>query len=227
MNKILAIETASTYCSIGFYNGAECSYFITDTEPLNHAQKCTSLIEKTLSENQLAIHDLDAIAVSIGPGSYTGLRIGLSVAKGMAYGADLPILGIDTLEIMANKAMAEMKSKLPDYIVSIIDARRNDIYYSIFKKNGDQLLPSSAYTLEHNFLNTIPKTAKIVLIGDGAQKSLTFLEEFSNVTAEEILPEAQFMGRIIQKALKKNEYLDLAYSEPNYIKEVYITSGKS
>lgn len=214
MSLILTIETSGQICSVALF---EKNQLIDSREIMEqgaHSAKLTLLIQEVLKKNNYSIKNLKAVGISIGPGSYTGLRIGLSTAKGICFGLDIPLISISTLRIM----MEEVKLlKTSDYYLSMMDARRMEVYATIFNKNGETILEEGAYILTENpFENYLKKN--IIVYGNGANKwdwTKENLERF----IENISPRAKFMGNLVYEKFLNKNFEDLVLSEPAYLKE--------
>ncbi len=214
MSLILTIETSGQICSVALFENNQLIDSREIMEQGAHSAKLTLLIQEVLKKNNYSIKNLKAIGISIGPGSYTGLRIGLSTAKGICFGLDIPLISISTLRIM----MEEVKVlETSDYYISMMDARRMEVYAAIFNKNGETILEEGAYILTENpFDNYLKKN--ILVFGNGANKwdwANENLERF----IENISPRAKFMGNLVYEKFLNKNFEDLVLSEPAYLKE--------
>ncbi len=215
MAFLLGIETSGNLCSVALFRDGELIDDKEIQEESAHSKKITLLIERILIQNQLNKKDLNAIAISIGPGSYTGLRIGLSTAKGLCYGLDLPIIAVSTLRIMVEEAIS-LKDNYRQYL-PMMDARRMEIYGGIFDKNGSIILQEGAYILSENpFEKTLTK--ETLCFGNGAEK-WDWQKDYPENFLKNILPRAKFMGKLAYNQFLNNEFADLVLLEPNYLKE--------
>jgi len=214
---ILHIETATKICSVGLSEGGKLLSCI-DREPEDyiHGEYLTLFIQEILSENHKALKDLNAISVSIGPGSYTGLRIGLAVAKGLCYGLNIPIISIETLDSLLEIGKQKY---LSDTLCAVIDARRMEVYSKIKSPQGNLLSNASATIVDdHTFSHCEP----FVCFGDGAEKLIELWSDRSIKIDKDIKLSAS--GQV-QLAIEKyrNEMFDgLAYLKPMYLKEFKI-----
>jgi len=218
---ILNIETATKNCSVSIAKDGEtlaCKEIA--EQGYSHAEKLHVFIEAILKELQLDFSDLGAIAVSQGPGSYTGLRIGVSAAKGLCYALNLPLIAVDTLKILASKlAISE------GVIIPMIDARRMEVYSAIFNANGEMIRKTEAEIIDENSFKEI--AGKIHLIGDGAMKFQEILTSDNFVFHPEIVyPSAIEMSKLSFEKYKKSDTVDVAYFEPFYLKDFMISSKK-
>lgn len=221
MTYILNLETATKNCSVSIsQNGktilckemAEAGY--------SHAEKLHVFIEESLKESKLSFNDLSAIAVSQGPGSYTGLRIGVSAAKGLCFALNLPFISVDTLQVLASQL-----SITEGVVIPMIDARRMEVYSAIFTSKFDKIREVQAEILSENSFEGISET--IHFVGDCAEKAKTVLTNANFIFHEEIIyPSANEMGVLSYQKFQKNEFEDVAYFEPYYLKDFMVTVAK-
>ena len=218
MTYILNIETATRNCSVGLsLNGKNIALKEIAEAGYSHAEKLHVFIDEILKENRLYYKDLSAIAVSQGPGSYTGLRIGVSAAKGLSYSLAIPLIAIDTLETLARKLTIEN-----GVIIPMIDARRMECYTAIFDTKYTKIREVKAEVIDENSFKAITET--IHLIGDGATKCKTILTDAKFIYHDKIeFPSAHEMSSIAYYKYKKNDTVDVAYFEPYYLKDFLMT----
>lgn len=223
MSYILNIETATKNCSVAIAKDgvtlrcneiAEAGY--------SHAEKLHVFIESLLLELKLSYTDLTAIAVSQGPGSYTGLRIGVSAAKGLCYALGIPLIALDTLAVLA--AQLDIPEGL---IVPMIDARRMEVYSEIFDAQHQRIRSTQAEIITENSFGDYSE--KLYFIGDCAEKCQTVLNRPNFIFEEAIVyPSANQMGKLSYEKYKKNDTVNVAYFEPLYLKDFVTTApGKS
>lgn len=219
MARILNIETSTTVCSV---NIAENGEKIIGKETMiqnAHSKVLTVFIEEILKEKNLKIKDIDAVAVSKGPGSYTGLRIGVSVAKGIAYGAGKKLLSVNTLQNMAWGAKQFLKPEENILFAPMIDARRMEVYTQLFNKDLNSVNEITAEIIdEQSFFNEL-ENQKIYFFGDGAAKCKDMITHKNAVFAEDLYPSADYMIPFSEKAFNDNNFEDIAYFEPFYLKD--------
>lgn len=187
-----------------------------------HSEKITNFIREVMDTAGIDYHQLDAVAVSKGPGSYTGLRIGVSTAKGICYAADLPLMAIDTLEAMAYGMKAKLGSQIAenDLLVPMIDARRMEVYASIFDANLNKIHDTEAMVIDENSFADLRKDHRLWLFGDGAPKLASLFENQTNISViDGFKPSAAYMRPLAEKALKEQQFVDVAYFEPFYLKD--------
>jgi len=214
MAFILNIETATKNCSVAVAkDGITLALKEFAGEGYTHAEKLHVFIEEVLQQSSIKFNYLNAIAVSMGPGSYTGLRIGVSAAKGLCYALNLPLIAIDTLELLARKISVQDGVILP-----MIDARRMEAYTAVFDADYNKLRETKAEIIGEGFYNDIEAT--IHLVGDGAAKYHEVLPQGKFIYhADAIYPSAAEMGALSFDKYKNNDTVDVAYFEPYYLKD--------
>jgi len=218
MTYILNIETSTKNCSVAIAKDgvmivcreiAEIGY--------SHAEKLHVFIEEILVETNLKFSDLNAIAVSQGPGSYTGLRIGVSAAKGLCYALDIPLIAVDTLEVLASQITIE-----EGVIVPMIDARRMEVYSAIFDKNHQKIRDTKAEILTEDSFSEINQT--VYFVGDSSQKAKTLFEKDNFIFSDDVIyPSAKQMTKKSYTLFTNNRFEDVAYFEPFYLKDFMIS----
>lgn len=222
MGMILHIETATSTCSVAVSKDGKLLHTINEAESNMHTKRLNLMIEELLSSKDLKIEDLDAISVSIGPGSYTGLRVGLGAAKGLAFGLNVPIIGVSTLKSLAYP----FQNQSPKAIISSIDARRNEVYMAIFDSNLEPIKEDYCFIIEDGHYPTSwPEPKDLIVCGNGAEKIARLLANFdfeSHVTA--CLAENQV--ELAHRRFLSSDFDDLAYLKPNYLKPPNITQSK-
>lgn len=225
MAKILQIETATAICSVALSINGKTFSFKEEKGQNLHAANLTLFIDEVLKTAGLSYPELDAVAVSKGPGSYTGLRIGVSTAKGLCYALDKPLIAIETLEMMAAGYLAEN----PDYsglICPMIDARRMEVYTSIFDRSLSVITPTEAKIIdEQSFTDYLAQQA-VTFLGDGAAKCAEVLTNQNAKFDATNFNSATYMSRLANEAFSKNRFEDVAYFEPFYLKDFVVTQSK-
>ena len=220
--KILMIETSTECCSVALADGTQILASRVNETPRQHAAQLVPYVQEVLNESGVPADRLDAVAVSEGPGSYTGLRVGVSTAKGICFGAGLPLIGIDTLEILARQAEGH-----PDRIIAMLDARRMEVYAAPFDRAGNKLGETQAVILDAASYQEALEAGTVLFIGTGAAKFQAVCQH-PNARFQPCFPLAAAMVRPALAALQKKEFNDVAYFEPFYLKEfVAGTSRKS
>ncbi|MBK7873510.1 MAG: tRNA (adenosine(37)-N6)-threonylcarbamoyltransferase complex dimerization subunit type 1 TsaB [Saprospiraceae bacterium] len=224
MPLILQIETATDVCSICISQNEELIALQEITQFSDHASKITLLIEACLQQANLTLKDLDAVAVSQGPGSYTALRIGVSTAKGICYALNKPLIAVDTLQALA---LATFQTEQKDALYCpMIDARRMEVYCAIFDQDSQLIKEATALKIEETtFDNYFTKGQNIVFSGNGAEKCKAILtSEFAHFSP--IVCSAKHLIPLAFQAFQNEHFADLAYFEPFYLKPPNITTPK-
>lgn len=219
---ILHIETATSTCSVALSEGGLVIHKINELESNMHTKRLNLMIEEVLSSQQLEIGEINAISVSIGPGSYTGLRVGLGAAKGLAFGLNIPIMGINTLESLA----FPFKNDQSKTILSAIDARRNEVYAAIFASNLEPIKENHCFIIdEGQYPVSWPDPQKMIVCGNGAEKIAQLLANFDfEYHTTSCLAENQ--AQIANQRYISRDFDDLAYLKPDYLKPPNITQSK-
>ena len=224
---ILCLETATPVCSVALNEGC-CTLALRETEGQNaHSEKITNFIREVMEVGRIDYKQLDAVAVSKGPGSYTGLRIGVSTAKGICYAADLPLMAIDTLEAMAYGMKEKLGSQIAenDLLIPMIDARRMEVYAAIFDANLNKVEDTAALVIDENSFADLRKDHHLWLFGDGAPKLGKLFENQPDISVVEgFRPSAAYMRLLAERALLNKDFVDVAYFEPFYLKD--FVAGK-
>ena len=222
MKMILCLETATPVCSVAL-NESCCTIALRETEGQNaHSEKITNFIREVMEVAKIDYSQLDAVAVSKGPGSYTGLRIGVSTAKGICYAADLPLMAIDTLEAMAHGMKEKLGAQLgpDDLLIPMIDARRMEVYASVFDANLQRINETAAMVIDEHSFDELGKNHRLWLFGDGAPKLSKLFENQTNINiVDGFKPSAAFMKILAEQALQQQQFVDVAYFEPFYLKD--------
>lgn len=212
---LLHLETSTKNCSVAISKNDELLCLCEEySENFGHSEKLHQFVEWALQGAEISIDQLDGVCVSKGPGSYTGLRIGVSAAKGYCYGLEIPLLSLNSLEILAQTQINQDY----DFIIPMIDARRMEVYTAIFDGNGKQISEIEAKILdEFSFQEFSDK--KIVFIGDGVEKSQSVLNLPNAEYKLGIHPSGEFMKNLANEKFLKKDFEDVAYFEPFYLKE--------
>ena len=216
MAIILNIETATKNCSVSLSQKEEVLALIELNEgQFSHAEKLHTFILDVLKASGKKMKDIDAISVSKGPGSYTGLRIGVSAAKGLCFSLDKPLISIPTLTSLANA----ISVKEGEFIIPLIDARRMEVYSSVFDNKYQQICKTKAEIIDENsFLEFLDK-GKVYFLGDGAAKCKEFIKHYNAIFLDGYFPSAKEMAKLSCAKYKKNDTEDVAYFEPFYLKD--------
>jgi tRNA threonylcarbamoyladenosine biosynthesis protein TsaB len=225
MAYILHIETATKVCSVGLSKDNKIIALKEDKSlQYSHSTLLTSFLDDVLKEAGMDIKKLDAVTVSMGPGSYTGLRIGVSTAKGICFALEIPLIALNTLGVLARLAKSEISGKEIKYIVPMIDARRMEVYNSVFRFDLNEERSTIAEIIDENSFSQYLAEGKVVFCGDGASKCVEILKHPNSIFLPEILPSALGMPDLAYSKFQSKEFEDLAYFEPFYLKD--FVAGK-
>ena len=220
MSTILAIETSGKYCSVALIHEGLAEFSKEDEVEMNHARAIGPFVDECVKEARRREWDIDAVAVSMGPGSYTGLRIGLSMAKGLCFSLGIPLIGVSTLKLIAVKAMfRNIDWQGDEILVPMIDARRMEVYTAAYDFRLHAVLPPQPLILTVDSYANLPEDRDIYFMGDGAAKSKEVLKGERLHWIEGVNPRASDMTALAEKAFREGDFLDVAYSVPEYLKE--------
>ena len=232
MERIILIETSTALCSAALAEDGVITAYRESSAPKAHASLTAVFIEEILSEKGLTLANCDAVCISMGPGSYTGLRVGVSTAKGLCFGGVKPLIAVGTLDTLA--AQAKFMSQAGDektaevayrYIVPMIDARRMEVYTAVFTPDCRQLTETAPVIIdETSFANELEE-GPVLFIGDGAGKCADVIKH-PNAHFLQCHPKASAMLSPALKAYKEKRFEDVAYFEPFYLKEFVATVSK-
>ena len=238
MERLILIETSTALCSAALAENGVITSYRESSAPKAHASLTAVFIREMLEEKGLTIGDCDAICVSKGPGSYTGLRVGVSTAKGLCFGSGKPLIAISTLDILVAQAFIPGQSSvIPDpiedlkYIVPMVDARRMEVYAAVYEIAGQagndvrQVTETAPAIIDENSYASILEEGPVLFIGDGAGKCADVIKN-PNATFIQCFPKASAMLVPAMKAYKEKQFEDVAYFEPFYLKEFVATVSK-
>jgi tRNA threonylcarbamoyladenosine biosynthesis protein TsaB len=226
MTFILNLETSTSICSVSVTGDGEILSLRERLDAKSHASQLIPFIAEALDESGLKPHDLSAIAVSKGPGSYTGLRIGVSTAKGMAYALNAPLIAIDTLYSMTSGYMdihPELLNDSDTLLCPMIDARRMEVYSAVYTTQLKLVRNIRAEVISKDSFLPLLLENCLHFFGDGAMKCNDLIQNKSAVFVPDFNPSATFMGRIAYTSFKKGLFENLAYFEPFYLKDFVAT----
>lgn len=219
MSKILCLETATTNCSVALSENGSVIAFREDTSTeYSHAERLHVFIEEVLEEANTTIKNIAAIAVSKGPGSYTGLRIGVSTAKGLCYSLDIPLISIPTLQSLVMQVNDQT-----DYIVPMLDARRMEVYASVYNAKKQEIEKTKAEILNKNSFSEYLEKGIVTFIGNGVEKFKEICNHPNARYIEGKFPSALQMVLLAKDKLTKTDFEDVAYFEPFYLKDFIKT----
>ncbi len=223
MAYILNIETATTNCSVSLSKDGEILVLKEDNSAgYSHAETLHVYINDVFKDAKLNRKDVDAIAVSKGPGSYTGLRIGVSSAKGLSYALNIPLISVDTLESLAYQVKIDT-----GLIVPMLDARRMEVYSAIYTADYQLHRQIKAEVLTEESFGELLDTNKIYFVGNGVEKTKTLINHPNAIFVEGKLPSANEMALLSDIKYKKSDIEDVAYFEPYYLKDFVVMKKKS
>ena len=237
---ILCLETSTAVCSVALVENGKVIALRESLDGQNHAEKITVFIDEVMKEANVSYRDLDAVATSMGPGSYTGLRIGVSTAKGLCYAMEKPLIAIDTLAAMAHgfkdykevaetqrRRDAEFRVQSSEFRVQssesilcpMIDARRMEVYSAFFNEKLERVSETNAIIIDENSFMEMKQNSHLYLFGDGADKLASLFENDDNITVvEKFHCSASYMAELADRAFKNKDFVDTAYFEPFYLK---------
>lgn len=225
MALILHLETATTVCSVALALNGDLLSFQELDSGFTHAENLHGFIQSVLEDAGVGIKQLEAVAVSKGPGSYTGLRIGVSAAKGLGYALGIPVIGLDTLQVMSRRAANVQKEE--GIYCPMIDARRMEVYTAKYGKNLKQLAPVEALIIDLNSLGKFQGADPVYFFGDGMPKCRELLRTLPKAAfIDGIAPSAKDMCQLAFTKFIAREFEDLAYFEPFYLKDFLITQKR-
>ncbi len=248
---ILLIETSTNLCSAAMAEDGKIVCYRESAENRAHASLTAVFVDEMLKERGCTLKDCTAVCISEGPGSYTGLRVGVSTAKGLCFGADIPLLSVGTLEVLVNQALqtingiaapgGEVSRKVgadesealtgkgcagrPEHIVPMIDARRMEVYTAVFDGKGARLTPTEAKVIDSDSFSGLLEQGPVLFIGDGAGKCEGTITH-PNARFIQTCPRASAMLEPALEELKEKRFRDVAYFEPFYLKDFIVTPSK-
>lgn len=214
MANILCIETASTNCSVALGREGRLLALKEDNNlGYSHSEKLHIFIFEILNENGIQLSDLDAVAISKGPGSYTGLRIGVSAAKGLCFSLDIPLISVSTLTALAHQVSGE------GVIIPMLDARRMEVYTAVFNEQKKQIEDTSAKILTPDSYKIFLDKEKATFIGSGVEKFKDICNHQNALFVENKLPSAREMVKLAEEKFQAKNFENVAYFEPYYLKD--------
>lgn len=222
---ILLIETATTTCSVALSENGNIIAVKEVNERNVHASHITLFIQEVMQQAGRQFTDLNAVAISKGPGSYTGLRIGVSSAKGLCYALDIPLIGVDTVEAMASGLLSQQLMPQEGLLIPMIDARRMEVYTGIFDKDLTPIEPVSAKIVdEGSFVEYADR--ELYLFGDGADKFKEVFAAYRNIHFVDFSNSATNLNELALSKYLNDEKENLAYFEPFYLKDFLVTKSR-
>lgn len=232
MALLLHIETSTAVCSVALGKDGDLLALKETKEGMKHASHLTVFINNILKENNFTPADLEGVAISMGPGSYTGLRIGVSTAKGICYGANLPLIAVNTLQAMTKPlldntdVLAQVNNPEKAYYCPMIDARRMEVYTAFFNNKNELIGDISADIIDENSYSNELSEREIVFFGDGSSKCKEVIKSKNGIFLDDITPSAIGMIEMAEIKFQNQEFEDVAYFEPFYLKDFVATTPK-
>lgn len=227
---ILCLETSTKACSVALgKDGKILALKESIDEKYSHAENLTLYIEDVCKQAKIALKDMDAIAVSKGPGSFTGLRIGVSTAKGLCYALDKPLIAINSLEAMAVGCinLKPATGNLQPLFCPMLDARRMEVYCAVYDSKMNEIKKTSADIIESASFSDLLQKNKTIFFGDGAAKCKPMIDHPNAIFSDTVNPSAQFMLPIAERLFAEKKFENVAYFEPFYLKDFVGTHKKS
>lgn len=223
---LLAIETSTTVCSVALFKGDSLLGFSELRIEKSHSSHITVMIEQLIHNCGHELNELSGVAISGGPGSYTGLRIGTSTAKGLCYSLDIPLIEVSTLYSLAAQIINVSPNKEKFLFCPMLDARRMEVYACVLNHQLEELEPIAPVILNEQSFEELLKTNRIVFFGSGAEKFKEMKSNCDNALfIDNVVPSAINIGNLALKKYEQKAFEDVAYYEPFYLKDVYITSA--
>lgn len=225
MSILLSLETATTVCSVAIHkDGVLLSLRELDSDK-SHSQVLLQFIEELLEEHKLSKKDLNGLVISEGPGSYTGLRIGLSTAKGLCFALDIPLIAVNTIDALGYQVSKNLREN--ELACPMIDARRMEVYTAIYNNKNIRVEALNNVIIDENSFDSYLKNQVINFFGNGSDKCKEILKHENAHFIENIKPTATTIGELGYLKFQKKEFVDTAYFEPNYFKEFYTPPAKN
>ena len=225
MERIILIETSTALCSVALAEDGVITAYKESSAPKAHASLTAVFIDEILKEKGLTMSDCKAVCVSMGPGSYTGLRVGVSTAKGLCFGSGLPLIAVGTLDTLVAQAQVSGQIGNARYVVPMVDARRMEVYTAIFTPEGKQITETAPMIIDENSFAEQLAEGEVLFIGDGAGKCADMIKH-PNAKFIQCNPQASAMLSPALAAYKEKRFEDVAYFEPFYLKEFVATVSK-
>jgi len=224
MALILNIDTSTTVCSVTLSKDGKMLAIKENNEGLNHSVSLGVYIDDILKENNIDITQLDAVAISMGPGSYTGLRIGVSMAKGLCFGTAKPLIAVPTLQALARSVSVEQQEEA--LYCPMIDARRMEVYTAFFDKDNQVVVDTKAEIIDENSFAELLAKHKIYFFGNGSDKLKDTLTAPNAHFIKNIETSAKHLIPLAEQLFTKQQFVDVAYFEPFYLKDFIATTPK-
>lgn len=230
---ILNIETSTNVCSASLSTDKGRILALREShEDKSHAARLAVFIEEIMAETGSSFQELSAVAISMGPGSYTGLRIGVSTAKGICYAHSLPLIAINTLDILVRECLLHHNSILKEaerdtLLCPMIDARRMEVYTAVYDSQGSRIRETTAEIIDESSFSDLLSKKKMLFFGNGAEKCSAILSSPNARFLQNLYPTASSMGALAIQSFRNSEFVDSAYFEPFYLKDFIATTPKN
>lgn len=225
MSLILNIDTSTSVCSVALSKNGQLTALKENNEGLNHSLLLGTYVQEILKENHIDMHNLDAVAISMGPGSYTGLRIGVSMAKGLCFGAGKPLIAINTLQALAQAVSAKINEDA--LYCPMIDARRMEVYTAFFDRANHTVVDTKAEIIDENSFAGLLAEHKTYFFGNGSDKIKNVLKSENAVFLPGIETSAVNLIQLAEQKYRDGQFEDVAYFEPFYLKDFIATIPKN
>ena len=225
MATLILIETAASMLSTAIVRDGDVICSLESSEPRSQASLTAPFVKQMLDQCGLKAKDCDAVCVSMGPGSYTGLRVGVSTAKGIAFGAGIPLIGIGTLDILARQGIDSGQAHGCEFIVPMIDARRMEVYTAVYNADGQRITDIAPRIIDKDSFAAEVGSSPVLFIGDAADKCREALQR-EGARFVQTFPSAAAMAPLAMEAYEKEQFEDVAYFEPFYLKDFIATVSR-
>jgi tRNA threonylcarbamoyladenosine biosynthesis protein TsaB len=224
---ILNIETATEVCSVAMAQDGKLLSIRESGGSYTHSENITVFIDEVIRETGVSLNHIDAVAVSKGPGSYTGLRIGVSTAKGLCFALNKPLIAVNTLLSLANNFLTtNYKPQTTNLLCPMLDARRMEVYCAVYDSALNEVVPTAAVIIDANSFEDILETNSVYFFGNGAMKCQSVLQHPNAIFVEDVYPSAAAMISLSEKLFAENKFEDTAYFEPFYLKDFVAIKAK-
>lgn len=230
MSLILCIETGTNICSVGIARDGELVSLRESVEGRDHAKHVGVFVDELLRETGVTPDELDAVAVGMGPGSYTGLRIGVSFAKGLCYGLQIPLIAVGSLDALTEVAIEDNEAGIlaveawdDAVLCPMVDARRMEVYTRLYNAKGEPLSEVSAEIVDEHTFADVRRDKQLIIFGNGAEKCCEVLSDATYIT---VAPSARGLARLAEQRLQAGQTEDIAYFEPFYLKDFVVIPSK-
>tara|TARA_Y100001936_G_C16033527_1_gene647096 strand:+ start:331 stop:1026 length:696 start_codon:yes stop_codon:yes gene_type:complete len=223
-NKFLCIDTTSEYCSVSLFEDNNLIEFQNSIIERSHSKLLILIIDEILKKSKTKISEIDAFSISKGPGSYTGLRIGLSSVKGFCFGLNKPLISINTLKVLSKSALSLINNK-NSILCPMVDARRMEVFTKLYDCQLNSLSDDKSLVLDENSFD-LYNDKEIYFFGNGSDKFEKIVKRKNFTFIKDIMPDSRFMGDITFEKYNLNEFEDISTFEPNYIKDFYLIKKK-